>query len=79
MTDPLSRYTAAFVAIFDVSVSALDGLEYQSIKAWDSVGHMALIAELEEQFSVELDMEDIVNFSSFKAGMEILQRYGVEF
>lgn len=39
------KYDTAFTESFGIDLSALDGLEYQSIDEWDSVGHMGLIAE----------------------------------
>lgn len=45
---------------------------------WDSVGHMNLVGAIEEAFDIALDVEDIFAFHSFRKGMEILQRYGVE-
>jgi|TARA_B100001079_G_C16178481_1_gene411765 acyl carrier protein len=53
-------------------------LKYNDIEEWDSIGHMSLISALEEEFKISLDTDDIVNFSSFKKGIEILKKYKVE-
>ncbi len=71
------KYVAAFKQNFMVEESALTGLKYQGIPAWDSVGHMALMATLEEVFEIELDVDDIIEFSSFEAGQAILSKYNV--
>lgn len=55
----------------------LEELEYQAIAEWDSVGHMQLMAALEDAFSIELDVDDIIEFSSFKKGISILSKYNV--
>jgi acyl carrier protein len=55
----------------------VDELEYQQIPEWDSVAHMQLMAELEEEFEIELDIDDIIDFSSFKVGITILEKYKV--
>lgn len=55
----------------------LEELEYQAIAEWDSVGHMQLMAALEDEFSIELDVDDIIEFSSFKKGITILAKYNV--
>jgi acyl carrier protein len=55
----------------------IEGLEYQAIPEWDSVGHMQLMAALEDAFSIELDVDDIIEFSSFKKGITILSKYNV--
>ena len=54
-------------------------MKYQSIQAWDSIGHMALIAELEETYDIMMETDDIIDFSSYKIGIEILGKYDVEF
>lgn len=54
-------------------------LAYQSVSAWDSVGHMGLITQLEEAFDIMIDTDDIITFSSFEKGKLILGKYGVTF
>ena len=72
------KYNTAFMESFGIDESDLDGLEYQSIDEWDSVGHMGLIAEIEEAFGIELEMDDVIDFSSYVKGKEILKKYNVE-
>ena len=72
------KYNTAFMESFGIDESALDGLEYQSIDEWDSVGHMGLIAEIEEAFGIELEMDDVIDFSSYVKGKEILKKYNIE-
>ena len=54
-------------------------IKYNEISEWDSIGHMTLMSVLEEKFSISMDTDDIVDFSSFEKGMEILEKYGVKF
>ncbi|WLR50570.1 acyl carrier protein [Bacillus tianshenii] len=56
-----------------------DSLEYNSIEEWDSIAHMALIADIDEQFDIMMDTEDVIDMSSFGKAKEILTKYGVEF
>ena len=56
-----------------------EDLKYNEIEEWDSIGHMTLIAALEEKFSISIDTDDIVDFSSFKKGKEILKKYKIPF
>ncbi|MDB4599619.1 acyl carrier protein [Alphaproteobacteria bacterium] len=73
------KYDEAFIETFDVKQDQLNSsLEYQSINAWDSVGHMALIAELEDVFDIMLEMDDIVDFGSYETGIKTMQKYGVD-
>ena len=74
------QYDEAFINTFEIDKSALNSsLEYQSISQWDSVGHMALMAELEDAFDIMLEMDDIIDFGSYLTGKETLKKYGVEF
>tara|TARA_Y100001935_G_scaffold253252_1_gene259042 strand:+ start:2128 stop:2367 length:240 start_codon:yes stop_codon:yes gene_type:complete len=56
-----------------------ESLEYNSIPQWDSIGHMTLVAAIEEKFNITIDTDDIVDFSSFKKGVEILKKYEITF
>lgn len=72
------EYDRAFIETFDIESEDLDeNLEYQSIPAWDSVGHMSLIAELEDSFDISLELDDVIEFGSYKTGIETLKKYGV--
>ena len=52
-------------------------LKYNEIPEWDSIGHMTLISGLEEGFNISMETDDIVDFSSFTKGIEILKKYKV--
>jgi len=74
----IKKYNDAFCETFEIELDNLEALEYQSIEAWDSVGHMALMATLEESFEIEMEIDDIIEFSSYKFGKEIVKKYGVD-
>lgn len=74
------KYDNAFIEIFEIDKSQLtDKLEYQSINSWDSVGHMALIAELEDIFDISIEMDDVIDFGSYMTGIKTMEKYGVVF
>ena len=77
----LEKYNKAFMETFEITEDQLAGLKYQDIEAWDSVGHMGLIAALEEAFDIMMDTDDIIDLSSYEKGKELLakEEYGVEF
>ena len=78
MSDLVNKYQDAFVEAFELSdKSSLKNLEYQSIDEWDSIGHMALMAELENAFGITIKTEDLIEFESYKQGVEILKRYDI--
>ena len=73
----LEKYNNAFLNAFQIEADQLSGLEYQGITAWDSVGHMQLIAELEDAFDIMMDTDDIIDLSSYEKGKEIMAKYKV--
>ena len=73
----LTIYKKAFVDTFEIKESILDKLKYNEIDEWDSIGHMNLISALEENFKITFETDDIVDFSSFKKGKEILSKYKI--
>ncbi len=75
----LEKYNQAFIENFEVTEDQLPGLKYQDVETWDSVGHMGLIASLEEAFDIMMDTDDIIDFGSYEKGKEILAKeaYGV--
>lgn len=74
------KYNQAFMETFELKLEQLPGLEYQAIPAWDSVGHMGLVAALEDAFDIMMDTDDIIDLSSFEKGKEILEKnYNIEF
>ncbi|SOB91298.1 acyl carrier protein [Ureibacillus xyleni] len=56
-----------------------DDLTYNAIPEWDSIAHMALIAEIDDQFDTMLDTDDVLEMSTFAKAKEILVKYDVEF
>ena len=76
----LEKYKKAFIDSLSIDKKNFDeDIEYNSIPEWDSIGHMTLMSALEDEFKVSIETDDIVDFSSFKKGMEILKKYKVEF
>jgi len=75
----LESYKSAFVEGLGVDESKVEEtLKYNDIPEWDSIGHMTLISNLEEKFKITIETDDIVDFSSFKKGKEILNKYKIK-
>lgn len=76
----LEKYNKAFMETFEITEDKLAELKYQDIEAWDSVGHMTLVAALEDAFDIMMDTDDIIDFNSYEKGKELLakEEYGVE-
>lgn len=76
----LEKYTNAFTESFNVSKDEAEKLKYQDIPAWDSVGHMGLVSAIEGAFDIMMEADDIIDFSSFEKGKEILSaKYNIAF
>lgn len=72
------KYDRAFMDCLSVNASQLGaGLVYQSVPAWDSVGHMSLIAALEDAFGFMMEMDDVIDFSGYDKGIATLAKYGI--
>ena len=76
----LEKYNKAFCDSFEITEEKLVGLQYQQIELWDSVGHMTLVANLEDAFDIMLETDDIIDLSSYEKGQEILTKnYNIDF
>tara|TARA_B100001123_G_C15229339_1_gene994497 strand:+ start:111 stop:353 length:243 start_codon:yes stop_codon:yes gene_type:complete len=74
----VQKYSEIFKTALNIGADKLtENLKYNDIEEWDSIGHMTLVAALEEEFKISLETDDIIDFSSFKKGIEILKKYNV--
>ncbi len=74
----LEKYNKLFLAAFPITEAELPEAKYRRTDRWDSVGHMELMSEMEEAFGISLETLDVMDFSSYGKGKEILAKYGVE-
>lgn len=73
-------YKNIFIKLFSISEEDLkNDFTFKDNDIWDSLAHLELISELEENFDVLFDSEDILNYQSFLNGKKILTKYGVLF
>ena len=74
----LEKYVNAFSQALEIPAGEAPHMVYGKSERWDSVGHMTLIAALEDAFDIMVDMDDIIDLSSFEKGKEILRKYDVD-
>ena len=75
----LERYKNTFIKSLSIEKENFqESLEYNQIPEWDSIGHMTLMSGLEEEFNISLETDDIVDFSSYVKGKEILKKYNID-
>ena len=78
--DNKKKFEKIFIEALTIDNSKFnEDIKYNDIPEWDSIGHMTLISGLEEGFEISLETDDIVDFSSYKKGMEILEKYKISF
>lgn len=69
----------AFVTSLELAPSVdVTTLKYREIPEWDSIGHMALVASIEDAFDVMLTTDQVIALSSFDAAIDILKDQGVD-
>ena len=72
------KYQDIFIKSLSIDSNKFnENIKYNEIPEWDSIGHMTLIAALEEEYKISLETDDIVDFSSFKKGITILKKYNI--
>lgn len=75
----LEKYNQVFCETLQLTEDKLASLKYQAVELWDSVGHMTLVAALEDAFDIMMETDDIIDLSSYEKGQEILAKYDVNF
>ena len=75
----LEKLTKVFTDTFGISEAEPKGLQYQGIEQWDSVGHMTLVAAIEDELDIQLDTDDIIDMSSYEKAQQILSKYHIAF
>ena len=69
----LEKYKNVFIESLSIKLDAFsEEIKYNDVPEWDSIGHMTLMSELEEEFKITLETDDIIDFSSYKKGIELL-------
>ena len=79
MTNSQKLYNS-FATALNIELSMInDDLKYQSITQWDSISHMILVSQIEEDFGVSLDANDVIDMSTVEKAKKILTRLGINF
>ncbi len=73
-----NKYISIFIKSFSMDKKKFnEKIKYNDIPEWDSIGHMTLMSDLEDGFNISIDTDDIIEFSSFKKGIQILKKYKI--
>jgi len=67
-----------FQAVFKLAPGTdLSAVRPNQTPQWDSLGHVTLVAALESEFNVNLDMADALRINSLEVAREVLEQHGV--
>ena len=74
----IEKYKKTFIESLSINASIFnENIKYNEVPEWDSIGHMTLMSGLEDAFKITIETDDIIDFSSYKKGKEILKKYKV--
>jgi acyl carrier protein len=75
-TEIAEKLKIVFVDALSLSSEVeIETLEYNSIRNWDSVAHMTLVAAIEDSFDIMLETDDVIDMSSFAKAVEIVAKH----
>lgn len=75
----MQEYKRIFVELFSLDENEVnEGIVMENVELWDSVGHVNLVATIEDTFHIEMTIEEMSELVSFEAGIVILRKYGVD-
>ena len=74
--DPLKeKLITCFLAVMpDLRIEDIPQASAVNASNWDSVTTVSLIAVVEEEFSISIDMDDLSHFDSFQNILEYLKK-----
>ncbi len=75
----IEKLKNAFVEGLEITLEEVETANMDGVDRWDSIGQMSLVAMIEDEFGIEMDPDEVMQFTSFAAGMEILKKHGVVF
>ena len=79
MSDNSEKYKSIFIESLAIDKNSFsENVNYNELPEWDSIGHMTLMSGLEDGFGISMETDDIVDFSSYKKGLEILKKYKID-
>jgi acyl carrier protein len=74
----MEKYNKVFVKVFNVPEERLnENFNTKTVDKWDSIMHLSLMTEIEDEFDIMFDSEDILGFLSYNIGKEILAKYDI--
>lgn len=74
----IEKLKDAFVEGLEIPMEEVEAATMESVDKWDSIGQMSLVAIIEDAFGIEFEPDEVMQFTSFEAGKEILKNHNIE-
>ena len=74
----IEKLKEAFVDGLEIPMEEVEAATMESVAKWDSIGQMSLVAIIEDAFGIEFEPDEVMQFTSFEAGKEILKNHNIE-
>jgi acyl carrier protein len=74
----IEKYKNAFAEGLEIPVEEVENATMQNVEKWDSIGQMSLVAMIEDEFGIEFEPDEVMRFTSFAVGVDILKSHNIE-
>ena len=71
----IEKLKEAFVEGLEIPMEEVEAATMESVDKWDSIGQMSLVAIIEDAFGIEFEPDEVMQFTSFEAGVDILKNH----
>ena len=75
----IEKLKNAFAEGLEIPLEEVENATMESVDNWDNIGQMSLIAIVEDAFGIEFEPDEVMQFTSYAAGLEMLKARGIEF
>ena len=75
----IEKLKEAFVEGLEIPMEEVEAATMENVDKWDSIGQMSLVAIIEDAFGIEFEPDEVMQFTSFAAGVDILKNHNIEF
>ncbi|MEK6628249.1 MAG: acyl carrier protein [Bdellovibrionota bacterium] len=69
-----NRMTAVFCRIFNIDLILTDEMTARDVPEWDSLAHIGLIIEIEDEFGLKFTVDDISDLKNVGEMIELVDR-----
>lgn len=65
-----------FCRVLEVEESDVnDDTAYDSLEVWDSLKHLEFVGKVEDEFSIDIEMDDVIAMENFRLIKKIVYKY----